>query len=322
MVNRIDYIEETKLVYCASCRSAMSPKADRSPADASFSMDDFAKALAQYDYAFQKGQKVQGKVLSYESEGAYVDIGAKSPGILPAAEASLRHVEDLSAIVPIGEEREFLIIREQNADGQVTLSLKQLEVTLAWEQLAEMQASNQSLSVRVTGVNKGGVTVDVQGLRGFIPRSHLVERDNLEALKGQTLTVNILELSQERDKLVLSNRLAARSASFSQLELGQLIEGQVTSIKPFGVFVEFDGTTGLLHINQVSQKFIPSLPALFQVGQSIKAMVVNLEEGKGRISLSTKVLENFPGEMVEKPADVMAEAESRYGRARKAVLGQ
>jgi small subunit ribosomal protein S1 len=300
----------------------MSQKVDRSPADASFSMDDFAKALEQYNYEFQKGQKVLGKVLSYESEGAYVDIGAKSPAILPAEEASLRHVADLSAIVPIGEEREFLIIREQNADGQVTLSLKQLEVTLAWERLAEVQEGNQSLSVRVTGANKGGVTVDVQGLRGFIPRSHLLERDNLEALKGQTLTVNILELNQENDKLVLSNRLAAQSASFSQLELGQLVEGQITSIKPFGVFVEFDGTTGLLHINQVSQKFIQSLPALFQVGQPIKAMVVNLDEGKGRISLSTKVLENFPGEMVEKPADVMAEAESRHGRARKAVLGE
>jgi small subunit ribosomal protein S1 len=320
-MKRIAYIEETKFGCCASWRSAMSQKVNRSPADASFSMDDFAKALAQYDYAFQKGQKVQGKVLSYESEGAYVDIGAKSPGILPAKEASLQYVADLSAIVPIGEEREFIIIQEQNADGQVTLSLKQLQVTLAWEQLAEMQANNQSLSVRVTGANKGGVTVDAQGLRGFIPRSHLLERDNLDALKGQVLTVNILELSQERDKLVLSNRLAARSASFSKLELGQLVEGQITSIKPFGVFVEFDGTTGLLHINQVSQKFIPSLPALFQVGQPLKAIVVNLEEGKGRISLSTKVLENFPGEMVENSAAVMAEAESRHGRARKAVLG-
>jgi small subunit ribosomal protein S1 len=109
--------------------------------------------------------------------------------------------------------------------------------------------------------------------------------------------------------------------TFSQLEVGQLIEGKVTSIKPFGVFVDFHNTTGLLHINQISKSYIESLAALFQVGQEIKAMIVELDEGRGRVSLSTKVLENFPGEMVENMGDVMAEAESRQDRARKALLG-
>lgn len=302
--------------------SVMDPQSTRSR-DASFSMDDFAKALEQFDYEFQKGQVVRGKVVSYESDGAYIDIGAKSPAFLPAEEASLRRVTDVSTIVPLDEEREFLIIRDQNEDGQVTLSLKQFAIKQAWDRLAESQESSQSFSVRVTGVNKGGVTVDVQGLRGFIPRSHLVERNDLDGLVGQTLTATILELNQDRNKLVLSNRLAARSASFSQLETGQLVEGKVTSLKPFGVFVELDGgATGLLHINQISKNYVESLSALFQVGQVIKAMIVDLDEGKGRISLSTKVLENYPGEMIEKPADVMAEADDREGRARKAVLGE
>lgn len=293
-----------------------------SSTDAAFSMDDFAKALEQFDYQFQKGQTVVGKPFTYESDGALVDIGAKSPAFLPTEEASLRRITDLSAIVPLQEEREFLIIREQNADGQVTLSLRQLEIKRVWKRLAEQQEANQSLQVRVTGTNKGGVTVDVQGLRGFIPRSHLVERENLEALVGQTLSATILELKPDQNKLVLSNRLAARSVSFSQLEVGQLIDGKVTSIKPFGVFVEFDGSTGLLHINQISKNYVESLPALFQVGQPVKALIASLDEGKGRIALTTKVLENFPGEMIEKPNDVMAEAESRYGRAKKLLLGE
>ncbi|MBW4537704.1 MAG: S1 RNA-binding domain-containing protein [Myxacorys chilensis ATA2-1-KO14] len=289
--------------------------------DASFSMEDFAKALEQHDYQFQKGQVVTGKAYSYESGGALVDIGGKSPAFLPVEEASVRQVADVSTILPLQEEREFLIVREQNEDGQVTISLRQLEYRKIWERLAEMQDSNQSVQVRVTGMNKGGVTVDVLGLRGFIPRSHLVERENLEALKGQTLTVTFLELDRDRNKIVLSNRLAARAQNFSQLEAGQLIEGKVASLKPFGAFVEFDGTTGLLHINQISQKFIPSLPALLEVGQPIKAMIVDLDEGRGRISLSTKVLENHPGEMVENLATVMEEAESRQDRARKNLLG-
>lgn len=288
-------------------------------ANPSFSMDDFAKALEQHDYQFQKGQVVRGKVFQYESDGAYVDIGGKSAAFVPLTEVSLKSVTNLSEVLPLQEEQDFVIIQEQDADGQVTVSRRQLEINSIWERLAEMQESGQSLQVQVTGVNKGGVTVNVQGLRGFIPRSHLVERDDLEALKGQALTVTFLEVDRNNNKLVLSNRLATRSASFSQLEPGQLVEGKITGIKPFGIFVDLNGVSGLLHIKQVSQKYIESLPLLFQVGQVIKAVIIDMDEGKGRISLSTRVLESYPGEMLEKMDEVMASAEDRANRARKSI---
>ena len=287
--------------------------------NASFSMDDFALALEQHDYQFQKGQVVRGKVFQYESDGAYVDIGGKAAAFVPLIEASLTSVTDLSVVLPLQEEQEFLIIRDQDAEGQVTLSRRQLQIQQIWGQLTEMQENTQTVQVRVNGVNKGGVTVDVQGLRGFIPRSHLVERDDLEALKGQTLTASFLEIDRSKNKLVLSNRLANRSASFSQLEIGQLVEGKITGIQPFGVFVDLDGVSGLLHIKQVSQNYIESLPSLFQIGQPIKAVLIDIDEGKGRISLSTKVLENFPGEMMEKMDEVMATAEARANRAKITV---
>jgi small subunit ribosomal protein S1 len=293
-----------------------------SAAKSSFSMEDFEAALEQHDYEFQKGQVVVGKVFNYESSGAYVDIGAKSLAFLPAEEASLRGISDLASILPLGEEREFLIIREQNGDGQVTLSLRELELKQVWHHLAELRDINQSLSVRVTGSNKGGVTVNVQGIRGFIPRSHLVDRGDLEALKGTTLTATILELNSDIGKLVLSNRLATSSVAISQLEIGQLVTGKVTGIKPFGVFVEFDGTTGLIPIAQVSKSFVQSLAEQFQVGQTVTAMIIAIDEGKGRISLSTRILEAYPGEMLENPAEVMSTAESRQGRAKKALLGE
>jgi small subunit ribosomal protein S1 len=299
----------------------MEPKSTASHSAAeSFSMDDFAKALENYDYGFKNGQMVSGKAISYEADGIYIDIGAKSLAFLPADEASLREIRDPELILPIGDSRDFLIIREQDADGQVTLSLKQLEIRQMWEHMSELQESTQSLSVKVTGINKGGVTVDVQGLRGFIPRSHLLERDNLESLVGTALTANILEINQEKGKLVLSNRLATRSAAVSQFEIGQLVEGKISGIKPFGVFVDLGGTSGLLHINQISKNYVESLPNLFQVGQIIKAMIADLDEAKGRISLSTKVLENYPGEMLEKMVDVMTEAETRQEKARKILM--
>jgi small subunit ribosomal protein S1 len=284
-------------------------------ANLSFSMDDFAKALEKHDYQFQKGQVVRGKVFQLDPSGAYVDIGGKSSAFLPNDEASLRAVTDLSEILPMNEELEFLIIRDQDAEGQVTISLKQLEVQKIWAKVLEMQENSQTVQVRVTGINKGGVTVDLLGLRGFIPRSHLAERDNLEALKGQTLTTGFLEVNLETKKLVLSQRLATRSSSFSLLELGQLVEGKITGIKPFGVFVDLNGVSALLHIKQVSQKFIESLDKVFQIGQIIKAVIIDLDEGKGRVAISTRALENFPGEVVENLAEVMASAEARANRA-------
>jgi small subunit ribosomal protein S1 len=287
---------------------------------ASFSMDDFAKALEQHDYEFKQGQVVRGKVHNYENDGAYVDIGGKSLAYVPIGEVSVKTSGDWSDVLPLHEELDFLIIGEQNAEGQITLSRRQLEVKKLWDELLQLQEEGKSLPVRVSGVNKGGVTVDVRGLRGFIPRSHLSTREDLDALIGQNLTAVFLELDRDRNKIVLSQRQATRSESFAQLEVGQLVEGKIVSIKPFGVFVDFEGMTGLLHIKQISQNFIESLPNVFQIGQLIKAMILDLDEGKGRVSLSTRVLENYPGEMLEKTTEVMDSAEARAERAKQKIM--
>ncbi|NMG06248.1 S1 RNA-binding domain-containing protein [Brasilonema sp. UFV-L1] len=285
-------------------------------ADSPFTMDDFAKALEKHDYQFQKGQVVNGRVFQLDPDGAYVDIGGKSSAFVPRDEASLRAVTDLSEVLPLNESLEFIIIRDQDAEGQITLSRRQLEINHIWERLAQMQENSQTTQVRVINMNKGGVTVNVQGLRGFIPRSHLVERDNLEALKGQSLTAGFLEVNRSNNKLILSQRIATRSATFSILEVGQLVEGKVSAIKPFGVFVDLDGTGALLHIKQVSQKFIENLEKVFQIGQPIKAVIIDIDEGKGRVALSTRILENFAGEMLENMDEVMASAQARAERAR------
>jgi small subunit ribosomal protein S1 len=291
-------------------------------ASSPFTMDDFAKALEKHDYQFQKGQVVHGKVFQIDSDGAYVDVGGKSAAFIPRDEASLGYVSNLSDLLPLNEKLEFLIIREQDAEGQVTLSRRQLEIRNIWEKLVQMQEASQTVQVRVTNTNKGGVTVDILGLRGFIPRSHLVDKDDLEALKGQTLTTAFLEIDRSNNKLILSQRLAVNSASFSMLELGELVSGKVTGIRPFGVFVDVNGASALLHIKQVSQKFIDNLEKVFQVGQTIKAIILDLDSSKGRVALSTKVFENYPGEIVENMQDVMSTAEERFEKAKKKVTAE
>lgn len=279
-----------------------------------FSAEDFAKALEQHDYQFQKGSVVSGKVFNYGTDGVYVDIGGKSAAFLPLREVALKQFDpvDLPDILPLETERQFLITRDQDEDGQVVLSIRQLELKTLWEELKDQQDNNETLTVKVTGHNKGGVIVDVHGLRGFVPRSHLSPvPEELPSLVGSTLTVAFLDVRPEDKKLVLSQRIAARSTTMSRLEPGQLIEGTVVNIKPFGIFVEFDGVTGLLHIKQISKNYVDSLPNWIHIGDSIKAVIVSLDDVKRRISLSTKVLEKHPGEVLQDFAKVMAEAEER-----------
>ncbi|PZO44356.1 MAG: 30S ribosomal protein S1 [Leptolyngbya sp.] len=277
-----------------------------------FSAEDFAKALEAHDYDFQVGSTVRGTVISFANDGATVDIGGKSSAFLPIREAAVRAVSSFDGILEPGVEYSFQVIRDQDADGQVLLSIRKLQLQRLWEKLAQQAEESAVLDVKVTGFNKGGVTVDVEGLRGFVPRSHIGRTyEDLSEAVGQRLTVGFLEVNPAANKLVMSARMAARSQMMSTLALGQLIDGTVASLKPFGAFVDFDGISGLLHIKQISKNYVESLPAVLQVGQSIKAVVVALDPERNRISLSTKVLEKYPGEVIKEPDAVFADAENR-----------
>ncbi|MEM9979063.1 MAG: S1 RNA-binding domain-containing protein, partial [Cyanobacteria bacterium P01_D01_bin.2] len=167
-----------------------------------FSADDFLKALDQHDFNFQKGAVVTGKVDSHIDDGAYVDIGGKAAAFLPLNEASVTSGVTLDEAVPLGSERQFLIVRDQDANGQVILSIRKLEIKEVWAQLEQREANKDILDVTVTGTNKGGVIADVEGLRGFVPRSHLVNPpEDMAELVGKTISVAFLEVSEENNKL-------------------------------------------------------------------------------------------------------------------------
>ena len=277
-----------------------------------FSAEDFAKALEQQDYQFERGSVVTGKVETHESDGAYVDIGGKSAAFLPTKEASIESDAKLEEILPIGTERKFLIIKDQDANGQMVISIRAMEIKALWEKLQERQENGDVIEVTISGSNKGGVTADVSGLRAFIPRSHLAKRvEDLDSLMGQTISVAFLEVNEETNKLLLSERVAARASAMSHLTKGELIEGTIASLKPFGAFVDFGGASGLLHIKQISKSYVSALGDVFKVGDPIKAVVLNIDDERGRVALSTQVLEKYPGEIIKDMATVMAEAEER-----------
>ncbi|MEB3191010.1 MAG: S1 RNA-binding domain-containing protein [Snowella sp.] len=282
---------------------------------AGFSHDDFAKALEKHDYHADKGQIVRGKVSQHTSDGAYVEIGGKSPGFIPMREIGLHEIDNLAEALPLETEWEFLVTSEQNSEGQVQLSRRQLQLQQAWDEINEAAESGKALQIRITGMNKGGVTGDVAGLRGFIPRSHLVEKNDLDSLMGQLLTANILEANQETNKLVLSQRKVMQAQAMTTIAKGTLCAGRIVKLQPYGVFVDLNGVTGLLHITQVSGTRIEALDKVFQYGQEVQVVVLDIDEFKNRISLSTKILEAYPGELLENFEAVMGNAPERFEQA-------
>ncbi|MGB0563478.1 MAG: S1 RNA-binding domain-containing protein [Spirulinaceae cyanobacterium] len=294
----------------------------------SFSMDDFEQALnkEEYAYRFERGEVVEGEVLEHSSDGAYVEIGGKSPGFVPRDEVALTRVADIEAVLPKGEKLEFVVVREQDAEGQVVLSRRQLAIKQAWQELEELQEKGDVIEMRVTGSNRGGLMGQVYGLRAFIPRSHLLESEKqllennqVDSLVGQRLNVTCLEVSQERRKLVLSQREAARSAAIQHVVIGELVSGTVVNLQPYGAFVDIGGLTGLLHVKQISAKTLQTPHELLSVGQAIKVVILDVDEMKNRLSFATKMLESYAGEILEKFDVVMANAEERFAVSKAAA---
>ncbi len=306
----------------AGATAAMVKTPSRTVDDFDFDEEAFLAALDENEPVGTTGDVVQGKVIGIESDGVYVDIGGKAPGFMPKKECGLGVITNLKDRFPAGLPIEVLVTREQNADGMVTISARALALRQSWDKLRQQEKDGKVVQVKINGFNRGGVTCDLEGLRGFIPRSQLQDGEQHEALMGKTIGVAFLEVNPETRKLVLSEKKAATAARFSQLEVGQLVEGKVVALKPYGFFIDLGGVSGLLHQSSVTGGVLRDLREAFEVGESIKALVTQVDPGRGRIALNTALLEGQPGELLVEKAKVMAEAEDRATRARSLIRQQ
>ena len=306
----------------AGASAAVVKTPSRTVDDFDFDEEAFLAALDENEPVGTTGDVVQGKVIGIESDGVYVDIGGKAPGFMPKKECGLGVITNLKERFPAGLPIEVLVTREQNADGMVTISARALALRQSWDKLRQQEKDGKVVQVKINGFNRGGVTCDLEGLRGFIPRSQLQDGEQHEALMGKTIGVAFLEVNPETRKLVLSEKKAATAARFSQLEVGQLVEGKVAAVKPYGFFIDLGGVSGLLHQSSVTGGALRDLREAFEVGESIKALVTQVDPGRGRIALNTALLEGQPGELLVEKAKVMAEAEERANRARSLIRQQ
>lgn len=293
----------------------------RSVDDFDFDEEAFLAALDEKSPVGTTGEVVTGSVIGLESDGVYVDIGGKAPGFMPKSEAGLGVITNFRERFPKGLEIEVLVTREQNADGMVTVSCRALALRKSWDRVKEMEKAGKVVQVIVNGFNRGGVTCDLEGLRGFIPRSQLQDGENHQELVGKKLGVAFIEVNSETRKLVLSEKRAAVAALFADLEVGQLVEGQVAAIKPYGLFIDLGGVSGLLHQSMITNGSIRSIREVFDQGDRVKALITELDPGRGRIGLNTALLEGPPGELLVDKDKVMTEASDRAARA-QSILKQ
>jgi small subunit ribosomal protein S1 len=276
-----------------------------------FSYEDFDKAVAETDYSFNRNDVVKGNIVQYDNGGAIVDIGAKASAFLPTQESSLflEQGASIESTVDLDQEMEFQIISEEDENGQLLVSVRRIQYRQAWEKVVAQQAEDEVFEAEVVAVNRGGAICLVEGLRAFLPGSHLTGQLPTEDIIGQKLPLKFLEVNQDDNKLVVSNRRAVVEQQMSDLSRGDIIPGLVKALKPYGAFVEVGGMSGLLHISQISYDRIEDLEKVLQPGQQVKCMIIDHDKVNGRIALSTKTLEPEPGDMLRDSAKVFELAE-------------
>ncbi len=290
--------------------------------DIGFTHEDFAALLDKYDYHFNPGDVVAGTVFSLEPRGALIDIGAKTAAYIPIQEMSINRIENPDEVLQSNETREFFILADENEDGQLTLSIRRIEYMRAWERVRQLQTEDATVRSAVFATNRGGALVRIEGLRGFIPGSHISTRAAKEDLIGEELPLKFLEVDEERNRLVLSHRRALVERKMNRLEVGEVVIGTVRGIKPYGAFIDIGGVSGLLHISEISHDHIDTPHSVFNVNDDLKVMIIDLDAERGRISLSTKQLEPEPGDMVKNPQLVYDKAEEMAERYRQQLLAQ
>ncbi|MDJ1169480.1 30S ribosomal protein S1 [Roseofilum sp. BLCC_M154] len=290
--------------------------------DIGFTHEDFAALLDKYDYHFSPGDTVAGTVFSLEPRGALIDIGAKTAAYIPIQEMSINRIDAPDEVLQSNETREFFILTDENEDGQLTLSIRRIEYMRAWERVRQLQAEDATVRAQVFATNRGGALVRIEGLRGFIPGSHISTRKPKEDLMGEELPLKFLEVDEDRNRLVLSHRRALVERKMNRLEVGEVVLGMVRGLKPYGAFIDIGGVSGLLHISEISHDHIDTPHSVFNVNDEIKVMIIDLDAERGRISLSTKQLEPEPGDMVKNPDLVYDKAEEMAERYRQKLRAQ
>jgi small subunit ribosomal protein S1 len=250
----------------------------------------------------EQGEIVQGTVLKVEDKHALVDISAKQDAFLPINEVSSLFIEKVSDVLNEGDQITVKVL--SNTEDKLLVSKKAVDSEKSWSELKEKYDSKETFNVTVHEVVKGGLVVDL-GVRAFIPasmvESHFVE--DFSDYKGKVLSVKIVELDEEKGRVILSHRAVTEEEEagrkqeiLDRLSPGEVIEGTVQRLTDFGAFVDIGGVDGLVHVSQLSHKRVENPAEVLSEGEKVKVKVLSVDRDNDRISLSIKETQPGPWE--------------------------
>ena len=250
-----------------------------------------------------RGDVVEGTVMGTGRDGVLVNIGTKSEGIIPPNEMQSLGPDGISALTE-GEIVVAYVLQPETEEGQVLLSLDRARGEQGWRVLQKRFEESESFEALISGYNKGGLLVSVEGVNAFIPLSQLVgirpptDGESDAALGenvGRSLRLKVIEINRRRNRVILSERAALqewrsqqRDLLLSELAEGTIRQGKVTSIRNFGVFIDLGGADGLVHLSELSWDRNSAPEELFQVGQEVDVYVMKVDPETKKIALSIR----------------------------------
>ena len=259
----------------------------------------------------KSGEIREGTIASVSPSQILVSIGAKSEGIITGRELEVIDTEEREAF-EVGQEIPVFVVSPEDSNGNVVLSYKRAQEQMAWVSVEEQMESDEIIESTIIGYNKGGLIVDVHGLRGFVPASQISVLRRSQAVGdtpeqrwakmiNEPISIRIIEVDKSRRRLICSERAASSESRQSikervieELEEGEVYTGRVTSLADFGAFVNINGADGLVHLSELSWDRIQHPNEILEVGQEVKVKVINIDREKKRIGLSLRALSDDP----------------------------
>ncbi|WP_395389441.1 30S ribosomal protein S1 [Fructilactobacillus frigidiflavus] len=264
------------------------------------------------------GDVVTGEILAVDNDSQLmVGIdGAGVEGVIPSKEVSATMEDKPTDKYKVGDSVKVVVISKIGDDkegGSYLLSIRRLEALKVWDEIKEKADKGENINVKVTRPVRGGLVVNADGVRGFIPASMITDHfvSDLNQYKGAELEVKIVEVVPEDNRLILSHRAVAekdrkeaREKIMGNLEVGDVVEGKVARLTNFGAFVDLGGIDGLVHVSEISYDHVSKPSDVLKVGEDVKVKVLAIEPERDRISLSIKQLQPGPWDDIEEKAAV------------------
>jgi small subunit ribosomal protein S1 len=283
-------------------------------------MSAMARLLEEQDAqvrTIKRGDVVEGQIVRIDPEEILVDIGLKSEGVLSTKELPAAGYGSLSEL-HVGDNVLVYIMQPETPEGHAIISIKRARLERQWRIAQEQYERGDLLEAEVIDFNKGGLIVNLEGIRGFVPISQILNlkredtadstetQNKLQAMVGRRLQLKIIEINRNRNRLILSERLAVqewrakrREELLNELTVGEVRKGVVSNLSNFGAFVDLGGADGLVHISQLAWSRVNHPSEVLRVGQEVEVQVLSVDKEKKKIALSIKRAEVDPWTTVE-----------------------